>query len=90
MIPPNEIITAVNALLAPYGEKYTPGGASAPATNSGYTNWKGAAKYTGLSVSTLQRAVRAGELKAPHKMANGKNGAVAIPYTDLDEYVCRH
>ena len=85
MTPPNEIITAVNSLLAPYGERYTPG-----PTHCGYTNWKGAAKYTGLSVSTLQRAVKSGDLKAPHKMADGKNGAVARPYSDLDEYICRH
>lgn len=86
---PDNIVAAVNALLAPYGEKFTPGlHVSAP--KSGYTNWGGAARYTGLSKSTLQRAIKAGELKPPHKMTESKNGTALFEFSELDRYIQSH
>lgn len=71
------IVNAINAMLAPYGERFSPAGGQP--TRNGYLNWGGAVKYTGLSKSTLQRAVKSGELKAPHKMANWPRFSVASP-----------
>ena len=86
---PNHIIEAVNALLAPYGERFIPGLTRA-VSKSGYTNWGGAVKYTGLSKSTLQRAIKAGELKPPHKMTESKNGTALFEFSELDLYIRSH
>lgn len=85
---PSHILEAVNGLLAPYGERFSPGEPSAP-SGKGYMNWKQACEYTGLSVSTLQRASRAGEFPV-HKLHPGKTGAVLIAVSDLDSYIRRH
>ena len=83
---PSEIVAAINTLLAPYGETY-----SAPqVAKSGYTNWGGAVKYTGLSKSTLQRAIKAGELKPPHKMSGSMNGTALFEISELDRYIQSH
>jgi len=47
-------------------------------------------KYTGLSKSTLQRAVKSGELKAPHKLTKARNGAVVFEIAELDKYIRAH
>lgn len=73
-IPP-EILAAVNTILSPYGVSY-----SAP-VRRGYTNYKGAAKYTGLSVSTLRRMVEAGELAIFRPTGSA---AVRFSYESLD------
>ena len=86
---PDNIVAAVNALLAPYGEKFTPGPTHA-VSKSGYTNWGGAVKYTGLSKSTLQRAIKAGKLKPPHKMTESKNGTALFEFSELDRYIQSH
>ncbi len=88
-IPPPEVVTAINTLLAPYGETYTPG-LVRPVSSSGYTNWGGAVKYTGLSKSTLQRAIKAGELKAPHKMSESMNGTALFEISELDRFIRSH
>lgn len=86
---PDHIVTAVNALLAPYGETFTQDkGGGDP--RSGYTNWSGAVKYTGLSKSTLQRAVKAGALRAPHKLVKSKNGTALFEYSELDRFIRSH
>ncbi len=81
---PQHIVETINTLLTPYGESYTPGGASA---GGGYVNWSGAVKYTGLSKSTLTRMVKQGRLKPPHKVGVGKNGATLFALADLDNFV---
>ena len=86
---PDNIVAAVNALLAPYGEKFTPG-LMEGIPGRGYTNWGGAVKYTGLSKSTLQRAIKAGELKPPHKMTESKNGTALFEFSELDRYIQSH
>ena len=86
---PIEIVNAINAMLAPYGETFSPTGGQ-PTTRNGYLNWSGAVKYTGLSKSTLQRAVRSGELKAPHKLTRARNGAVVFEIAELDRYIRAH
>ena len=84
---PVEIVAAVNALLSPYGESYA---SSERAESRGYLNWKKAAEYTGLSKSTLQRAVRAGLLKAPHKIADTRNGTALFEVSELDRFIRSH
>ena len=82
-VPPH-IAETINTLLAPYGESYSPGGAP---SGSGYVNWSGAVRYTGLSKSTLARMVKLGKLKPPHKVGAGKNGAALFAKSDLDNFI---
>ncbi len=83
---PDHIVAAVNALLAPYGVTY-----QAPdkthRISAGYLNWNGAVKYTGLSRSTLVRAIKRGELPPPIKKGPGKNGATVFPIEVLDQFM---
>ena len=81
---PQHIVETINTLLTPYGESYIPG---ETASGSGYVNWSGAVKYTGLSKSTLARMVKLGRLKPPHKVGAGKNGAALFAKSDLDNFV---
>jgi excisionase family DNA binding protein len=83
-IPPH-IVETINTLLAPYGEHYTPG-TSSPGR---YMNYREAAKYTGLSISTLRRAVAAGTLKAPFRpnADGGKHTAALFAVSQLDAFV---
>lgn len=85
-IPPH-IIETINILLAPYGESYVP----ASSSPGRYMNYREAAKYTGLSVSTLRRAVDAGLLKPPFRPSSGggKNSAVLFTASQLDAYIQR-
>ena len=69
-------------------ERFSPAGGQP--TRNGYLNWNGAVKYTGLSKSTLQRAVNSGELKAPHKLTKARNGAVVFEIAELDKYIRAH
>ena len=85
---PTEVVMAINALLAPYGEKYPP--EPTQSAKSGYLNWGGAVKYTGLSKSTLQRAIRAGSLRAPHKMSASMNGTALFEISELDRFIQAH
>jgi hypothetical protein len=83
-IPPH-IIETINTLLAPFGAAFTPG-ASAP---SRYMNYRGAAKYTGLSVSTLRRAVESGDLTPPlrPKVGGSPGRAALFSSSQLDDYL---
>lgn len=82
---PQHIIDTINTLLSPYGLSYTPG-TSSPGR---YMNYREAAKYTGLSVSTLRRAVAAGTLKAPFRpnADGGKHTAALFAVSQLDAFV---
>lgn len=73
---PIEIVNAINAMLAPYGERFSPAGGQS--TRNGYLNWGGAVKYTGLSKSTLQRAVKSGgaESAAQDGQVEKRDGAL--------------
>ena len=82
---PSHIIETINTLLAPYGESYTP--VVTTTAGGGYVNWAGAAKYTGLSKSTLRRAVQAGRLPNPRKVNAGRNGSTLFSLEQLDAFV---
>lgn len=86
---PEEIVSAINRMLRPYGEFFAPGKAESRESR-GYVNWKGAVEYTHLSKSTLQRAIKSGELAEPHKLAKAKNGAVVFEIAELDRYIRSH
>ncbi len=45
--------------------------------------WKGAALYLGVSVSTLRRLVRAGEIRPPVEVTVGRK---AFPFEDIEEF----
>lgn len=85
---PSNIIAAVNALLAPYGESYPPAApAAAPSRSKGFTDWRGAAKYVGCSVTAIRRAVLRGDLPAPKKIGIGRNGRIAFPLDALERWI---
>jgi excisionase family DNA binding protein len=83
VIPPH-IIETINVILAPYGVSFYP---EDKGSGRGFVNWDGAAKYTGLSKSTLRRMVKLGRLRAPKKIGSGKNGATLFSYDQLDEFL---
>ena len=45
--------------------------------------WKGAALYLGVSVTTLRRLVKAGEIPPPIDVTEGRK---AFPYEDIEEF----
>ena len=81
MTVPDNIVTAVNALLAPYGESYTPG-----APSSGYLSPKDAAAYLGVSKSYFYRLVAQKELELV-KLTPGQRGKAVIARATLDAFV---
>ena len=83
---PEEILTAVNALLAPYGAKFT---RNTEPTGRGYTDYAGAIKYTGLSRATLYRAIRGGKLRCfcPTDATSGYGKTVRFAFDDLDSFM---
>ena len=83
---PDNIVAAINGLLAPYGETYSPGQPEV-SERRGYVNWKGAVEYTSLSKSTLQRAIYDGRLKRPHRVAGKKTGTALFALADLDAFI---
>lgn len=85
---PNEIISAVNTLLKPYGTCFDPS-PEKPKTIKKFLNMKEAAEYSGLKKWTLQRRIKAGELKAS-KLFQSRRGTVLIAVKDLDDYINRH
>ena len=88
-VPP-EIVGAVNALLAAYGETYIPGG-GASVRSSGCVNTRDACEYLGISRSSLSRLVRSGALRPIRYNRSARNGLMAFARADLDEYIesCR-
>jgi len=87
MTIPDNIIAAVNALLAPYGETYKPN--TPTATTGGFLSIKDSAKYIGISRPGLYRKIRAGEIHV-HKLGDHRNCRVVIARADLDNYVLSH
>ena len=82
---PDNIVSAINGLLAPYGERYSPN--AEVQERRGYVNWKGAVEYTSLSKSTLQRAIYDGRLKRPHKVSGKEGGTALFALADLDAFI---
>lgn len=84
---PQHIVDTINTLLAPFGESFDT--AAKNTVPGGYVNYRGAAKYTGLSVSTLRRAVESGMLKPPYRpqTPDGKNRATVFSLAQLDDYI---
>lgn len=78
---PKPILEAVNALLAPYGETYVPGGKT-----DGYLSIKDAAKYLGISKPMLYKLVKAGRIERI-KLGEGVQGKAVISRQSLDAYV---
>lgn len=80
-IPPN-VLRAVDALLAPYGVAVS--GlldGCAPRTGRGYCNGVTAAKYLGVSVTTLYRYTAAGLV---HPYTAGGRTSRRYSYDELD------
>ena len=82
---PDNIVAAINGLLAPYGETYSP--SQEASQHRGYVNWKGAVGYTGLSKSTLQRAIYSGRLKRPYRVSGKEGGTALFALSDLDNFI---
>lgn len=81
MTVPDSIVQAINALLAPYGESYTPG-SERPAGHEGFLGPREAAKFVGISRTTLWRLTQAGHIKA-HKIGSDRNSRVVYARADL-------
>ena len=75
---------AVNALLAPYGEIFTPKG-TVPVP--GYKSAKDAAAYLGVSKSSLYKAVRQGRIHPIKLNKAAKNGKAVFAVSDLENYI---
>jgi hypothetical protein len=85
---PEPIITAVNALLAPYGTSYVDG-EKYENIKRRYLSTDAAIEYTALSRSTINRAVVKGDLKQI-KMHPGRKGRVLFDIKDLDLFIAAH
>ena len=84
MSVPQPIVDAVNALLAPYGESYTPGGSGKLLERvRRYVSPKEAAKYMGVGMSTFYKAIREGAFR-PIQVTGKKT---AIDLNDVDAYM---
>jgi len=86
---PDNIIAAVNALLAPYGEAFTPVSPKQTEPTGGFLSIKDAAKYIGISRPGIYRKIRAGEISV-HKLGEHRNCRVVIARSELDRYVMSH
>lgn len=84
-VPP-EIVTAINNLLAPYGERYTSDGS--PGT--GYKSSSGARAYLGVSRSFFYRLIKS-DIIHPIRLTKGaRNGKVVYAVAELDRYIDMH
>jgi len=86
---PDVVVQAINNMLAPYGESYSPEKSSGGGVSAGYKSWKGAAAYTSYSVSALRNFIKSGELEPPRKRGSGRNGRVAFSVEQLDRFMNR-
>jgi len=80
---PDNIIAAVNALLAPYGETFSQ---NRPASGGGYLSMKDSAKYLGVSRAFFYRLVAAGKIQRI-KLSPGQRGKTVYSKASLDAYV---
>ena len=78
---PEHVVLAVNTLLAPYGETYSP----VPRQRE-YLSPKEAAGYLNISMTKLNDIVRAGRLRKM-KMGGSKGGAARYEKGELDRYM---
>ena len=77
---PDHILSAVNALLKPYGETFSPG------QSNGCLSAKDAAAYLGVSKQYLYRLIAAGNVERV-KLTPGKTGKAVIPRASLDAFL---
>ena len=87
---PAEIVNAINAMLAPYGETYVPGGKALTAA-AGYKSARDAYLYLGISKSALYKLVADGLLHPIKLNKEARNGKVVFATADLEAYIaaCR-
>ena len=88
---PAEIVSAVNGLLAPYGETFIPGARPAETALSGYKNTHDACRYLGISKSSLYKLISSGVIRPIKLNRSAKNGKVVFAVSDLEAYIssCR-
>ena len=77
---PDHILSAVNNLLAPYGESFTPGRAT------GCLSPKAAAEFLGVSKQYLYTLLAAGKIERV-KLTPGKTGKAVIPIASLQAFI---
>ena len=87
---PDSIVTAVNNILEPYGEKFIPGGKPETAL-AGYKSALGARQYLGVSKSALYKLIADGVIHPIKLNKNARNGKVIFSVAELEAYVasCR-
>ena len=87
---PREIIQAVNALLAPYGESYSPA-AKRTAQVSGYKSTYEACRYLGISKSALYKLIAEDRIHPIKLNKSARNGKVVFETAELEAYIasCR-
>jgi len=83
MTIPDNILAAVNALLAPYGQTFNQ---PAVSTGGGYLSMKDAAKYAGVSRPTLYRLISSGAIKQI-KLGSTRNSKVVVPRDEIDRFM---
>lgn len=88
---PEAIASAVDALVQPYGLNFNallnPKQSNTPDTGSkNYFSYREAAKFCSLSIYSLGRAVKAGEL-AVCKLSPSKNGKILIAIDELNRWL---
>lgn len=86
---PDSIVAAINTMLAPYGDHYTPGCSIPEQAPSGYLSPKEAAAYIGCSRSFLYTLGLRGELKSIKLNKGATNGKVVYSISDLENYINR-
>jgi hypothetical protein len=86
---PDSIVSAINTMLAPYGEHYEP---QQPDTTSAskYVTPKEAAAHLGCSRSFLYKLSLAGEVHPIKLRKDVANGKVLYDVADLEAYIQRH
>lgn len=83
MTVPDSIVQAINTMLAPYGESYTPRSeCTAGQQHEGYLGPRDAAKFIGISRTSLWRLAKAGRIAA-HKIGSDRNSRVVFSRADL-------
>jgi len=77
---PDSILAAINTMLAPYGETFTPG------QSAGCLSAKNAAAYLGVSKQYLYRLIASGDIERV-KLTPGKQGKAVIPIASLQAFI---
>jgi len=83
MTIPDNILAAVNALLAPYGQSFNQ---PAVPTGGGYLSMNEAAKYAGMSRPTLYRLIARGEIKQI-KIGSTRNSKAVVAKDEIDRFM---